>query len=100
METAAAFKDYVDESFPVRGKSIRSAIIRQSYADRIVSFQKDGTNEADKNFCHLVKKNGFQLLDLPEADLRDALVVKLSKDKQVRCSNTSSNMFRVCVKST
>ena len=34
METAAAFKDYVDESFPVGGKRTRSAVIRQSYADR------------------------------------------------------------------
>ena len=93
MEPAAAFKDYVDESFPVGGKRTRSAVIRQSYADRIVSFLKNGTNEADKNFRHLVKRNGFQLLDLPEAGLRDALVVKLSEDKQVSCLNTSFNTF-------
>ena len=96
MEAATAFKDYVDESFPVEAKRTRSAIIRRSYADRIVSFLKDGTNESDKNFRHLVKRSGFQLLDLPEAGLRDVLVVKVSEEKQVSCLN----MCGVCVKST
>ena len=86
MEAAATFKDYVDESFSVGAKRTRSAIIRQVYTDRIVSFLKGGSNETDKNFRHSVKKNGFQLLDLPEAGLRDVLVVKVSEEKQVSCS--------------
>lgn len=64
MEAAAAFKDYVDESFPVETKRTRSAIIRQTYAERIVSFLKDGSNETDKNFRHLVKKSGFHMLHM------------------------------------
>ena len=72
-----AFSKYIDESFPVGAKRTRSAIVRQCYADRIVSFLKDGYSEYDKNFRHLVKKSGFQLLDLPEAGLRDVLVMKI-----------------------
>ena len=30
-----------------------------------------------------MKRNGFQLLNLPEAGLRDVLVVKIKEDKQV-----------------
>lgn len=78
-----AFSEYIDESFPIGAKRTRSALVRQSYADRIVRFLKDGSNEFDKNFRHLVKKSGFQLLDLPEAGLRDVLVVKISEEKQV-----------------
>ena len=75
-----AFHKYMEESFPVGAKRTRSALIRQSYADRIVHFLNDGSNEHDKNFHHLVKKSGFQL---PEAGLRDVLVVKISEEKQV-----------------
>ena len=78
-----AFNKYIDESFPVGAKRTRSALVRQSYADRIVRFLKDWSSEYDKNFRHLVKKSGFQLLDLPEAGLRDVLMVKISKEKQV-----------------
>ena len=77
------FNKYINESFPVGAKRTRSALVRQSYADRIVRFLKDGSNEYDKNFRHLVEKSGFQLLDLPEAGLRDVLVVKISEEKQV-----------------
>lgn len=79
----ALFKEYVDESFPAGAKRTRSAIIHRDYADRIVRLLKDGSLDSDKNFRHLVKRNGFQLLDLPEAGLRDVLVVKVSEQKQV-----------------
>lgn len=78
-----AFQEYLDEEFPVGAKRTRSAIIRRNYADRIVQFLKDTSGESDKIFRHLVKRNGFQLLDLPEAGLRDVLVVKIKEDKQV-----------------
>ena len=78
-----AFSEYIDDSFPIGAKRTRSALVRQSYADRIVRFLKDGSNEYDKSFRHLLKKSGFQLLDLPEAGLRDVLVVKTSEEKQV-----------------
>ena len=48
-----------------------------------MSFLKDGSNENDKNFRHLVKKSSFQVLGLPEAGLRDVLVVNISEKKQV-----------------
>ena len=85
MAAAETFQDYIDESFPVGAKRTRSAIIRRNYAERIVSFLKDGRDEMDKNFRHMVKKSGFQLLDLPEAGLRDVLVVKMIEEKQVSC---------------
>ena len=37
---------------------------------------KDGSLDSDKNFGHLVTRNGFQPLDLPEASLKGVLVVK------------------------
>ena len=57
-----AFSEYIDESFQIGAKRTRSALVRQSYADRIVRFLKDGSNEYDKNFRHLVKKVGFSCL--------------------------------------
>ena len=83
MAAAEMFNDFVDESFPVGAKRTRSAIIRRNYAERIVRYLKDGRDEIDKNFRHMVKKSGFQLLDLPEAGLRDVLVVKMIEEKQV-----------------
>ena len=73
----------VDESFPAGAKRTRSATICRDYTDRLVRLLKDGSLDSDKNFRHLVKRNGFQLLDLPEAGLRDVLMVKVSKEKQV-----------------
>ena len=70
---------FINAGIPIGAKRTRSALVRQSYADRIVRFLKDGSNEYDKNFHHLVKKSGFQLLDLPEAGLRDVLVVKIKQ---------------------
>lgn len=71
MGAAAAFKGYVDKSFPVGAERARSAIIHQVYADRIIRLMKGESNETDKNFHHSVKKSKFQLLNLPEAGLRD-----------------------------
>lgn len=81
-----AFREYVDKAFPVGAKRTRSATIRRTYADRIVRFLKDRSVESDKIFRHLAKRNGFELLDLPEAGLRDVLVVKVNEEKQVSYS--------------
>ena len=53
----------------------------RTYADRIVGFLKTAKDQ-DKIF-RMVKKSGFQLSDLPEAGLRDVLVVKVQEAKQV-----------------
>jgi hypothetical protein len=37
----------------------------------------------DGNVRHLIKRSGFQLLDLPEAGIRDALVVQVKGEKEV-----------------
>ena len=56
----------------------RSTLIRRDYADRIVRLLKAESVYEDKNFRYLVKRNGFELVDVPEAGLRDVLVVKIS----------------------
>ena len=76
------FNDFIDSSFPEGSKRTRSALIRHTYADRIVGFLKTAKYQ-DKFFRHFVKKSVFQLLDLPEAGLRDVLMVKVQEAKQV-----------------
>ena len=44
-EIMEAFSKYIDESFPVGAKRTRSAIVRQCYADWIVSFLKIGSSD-------------------------------------------------------
>ena len=58
------FQKYIDSTFPADGKRNRSAVIRESFSQRIVAYL-NGTPDADKAFRHFVKKTGFQLLDLP-----------------------------------
>ena len=45
---------------------------------------KSPAEEDDRNFRYFMKKSEFQLMDVPEAGLRDALVVKVGKDKEVK----------------
>ena len=61
----------------------RSAVIHQRFGERITHFLKNPLSIEDRNFRHLVKKSGFQLLDLPEAGIRDALVVQDKGEKEV-----------------
>ena len=51
------------------------AVIHQQFVERITHFLKNPLSIEDRNFRHLIKRSGFQLLDLPEAGIRDALVV-------------------------
>ena len=76
MSTEERFKEYLDSKFPVDEKRTRSAIIHQSYGERIVRHLK-GTPDDCKLFRHFVKKTQFKLLDLPAAGLRDVLVVSV-----------------------
>ena len=62
MVAAETFQDYIDESFSVGAKRTRSAIICRNYAERIVSFLKDGRDEMNKDFRHMVKKADFSCL--------------------------------------
>ena len=82
MSTEERFKEYLDSKFPVDEKRTRSAIILQSYGERIVRHLK-GTPDDCKLFRHFVKKTQFKLLDLPAAGLRDVLVVAVKEDKRV-----------------
>ena len=84
MASEKLFNDFIGDSFPAGSKRTRSALIRQDYADRIVRLLKAESVNKDINFRHLVKRNGFQLIDAPEAGLRDVLVVKISEAKEVR----------------
>ena len=70
---------YLDTTFPPDGKRTRSAIVRRSFAQQIVSHLK-GQENPDKAF---VKKGQFRLLDLPAVGIRDALVVQVKQEKKV-----------------
>ena len=76
------FDAYVQRTFPQDAPRSRSAVIREVYGKRIISYLK-GNSDDDKHFRHLVKRSGFRLLDFPEAGIRDALVVAVKEDKEV-----------------
>ena len=75
---------YLDTTFPPDGKRTRSAIVRRSFAQQIVSHLK-GQENPDKAFRHFVKKGQYlvRLLDLPAVGIRDALVVQVKQEKKV-----------------
>ena len=95
MAAAETFQDYIDESFPVGAKRTRSVIICRNYAERIVSFLKDGRDEMDKNFRHMVKKSGFQLLDLPEACRSQGCIG--SENDRRKASKLLVNSFKIAL---
>ena len=75
-----AFEEYLFATFP---KRTRSAVIHQRFGERIIHFLKNPLSIEDRNFRHLNKRSGFQQLDLPEAGIRDALVVQVKEEKEV-----------------
>lgn len=89
-EQKTAFEDYVLRAFPEEKKRTRSAVIHRSLAQRIINHLK-GNPEEDKAFRHYVKKNGFSLLSLPAAGLRDVLVVAVKEGEQVSYSKGSTS---------
>ena len=72
-----AFEEYLVATFPKDAK--RTRIL----GERIIRLLKNPLRIEDRNFRHLVKRSGFQLLDLPEAGIRDALVVQVKGKKEV-----------------
>ena len=78
-----AFVEYLVAAFPKDAKRTRSAVIHQQFGERIISCLKNPLCIEDRNFRHLIKRSEFQLLDLPEAGIRDALVVQVKGEKEV-----------------
>ena len=68
--------------FPKDTKRTRSAVIPQQFGERIIHFLKNPLSIEDRNFRHFIKRSGFQLLDLPEAGIRDALVAQVKGEKE------------------
>ena len=77
------FQLYLEAIFSPATKRNRSAVIHEQYAKRIVDHLK-GLQDCDKQFRHFVRTNSFHLLDLPEAGLRDVLVVKVKDREKVQ----------------
>ena len=77
------FLQYLAEKFPEEGKRSTSGVIHQSFSKRIKDCLKDPST-AEKSFRFYVKKERFELLDLPNLDLSDVLVVPSSDAAQVR----------------
>ncbi|KAL5486382.1 hypothetical protein EMCRGX_G018851 [Ephydatia muelleri] len=79
-----AFVEFLVAAFPKDAKRTRSAVIHQQFGERIISCLKNPLCIEDRNFRHLIKRSGFQLLDLLEAGIRDALVVQVKGEKEVQ----------------
>ena len=81
------FLEYLCINFPADAKRTRSALIHQSFGDKIVgllSGRRDHDHRGEtnsKHFRYFVKKNGFRLLDLPVAGIINALVVPVKDAK-------------------
>ena len=83
QDSESAFREYLDNTFPIDGKRTRSAVIRQALAEKIARYLKGSTQSSDKIFRHFVKKSGFELLDLPSVGIRDSLVVRVKEEHKV-----------------
>ena len=55
----------------------------QQFGEPIISFLKNPLCIEDRNLRHFNKRSGFQLLDLSEAGIRDALVAQVKGGKEV-----------------
>eukprot|EP00731_Ephydatia_muelleri_P025393 Em0017g476a len=89
-----AFVEYLVAAFPKDAKRTRSAVIHQQFGERIISCLKNPLCIEDRNFRHLIKRSGFQLLDLPEAGIRDALVVQVKGEKENANDRTIMKGYR------
>ena len=82
-----AFEEHLFDAFPkdanIREQEVPYIVIYQQFGERIIHFLKNPLSIEDRNFRHLIKRSGFQLLDLPEAGIRDALVVQVKREKEV-----------------
>ena len=77
------FQRFLAEKFPEDGKRSTSGVVHRSFSKRIKDCLKDPSS-ADKTFRFYVKKENFELLDLPNLGLSDVLVVPSSDAAQVR----------------
>ena len=96
-DSESAFRQYLENAFPIDGKRTRSAVIRQALAEKIASYLKGSAQNSDKIFRHFVKKSGFELLDLPSVGIRDALVVRVKEEHKVKCGDRACNKSSVKV---
>ena len=78
---SSSFQDYITSRFPEDEKRGTSGVIHAAFGEQIKRCLRDPCS-TDKNFRFLVKKRGFQLLDLPSLGLKDVLVVPRQKDKE------------------
>lgn len=79
---AAEFEAFLSLKFPPDSKRGTSGVYYQQFGDAIRAAIKDPSS-ADKNLRYFVKKNKFQLLDLPSLGAREVLVVPVNE--QVSC---------------
>ena len=93
-DSESAFRQYLENAFPIDGKRTRSAVIRQALAEKIAS---GSAQNSDKIFRHFVKKSGFELLDLPSVGIRDALVVRVKEEHKVKCGDRTCNKSSVII---
>ena len=85
---AADFQVFLLQKFPPDSKRGTSGVFYQKFRDRIRAAVIDPSS-ADKNLHYFVKKNKFQLLDLPSLGARDVLVVPAKE--QVSLLKTQSS---------
>jgi len=48
QDSESAFREYLENSFPIDGKRTRSAVIRQALAENIARYLKGSTQNSDK----------------------------------------------------
>ena len=71
---AMDFQAFLSQKLPPGSKRGTSGVYYEEFGDRITAAIKDPSS-ADKNLLYYVKKNNFQLLNLPSLGARDVLVV-------------------------
>ena len=77
------FQQCPTKKFPKDSKRSTSSVVHLSFSKRIKDCLKDPSS-ADKTFRFYMKKEHFELLDLPNLGLSDVLVVPSSDAVQVR----------------
>ena len=88
------FQEYLTEKIPKDSKHSTSGVVHLSFSKRIKDCLKDPSS-ADKTFRFYVKKEHFELLNLPNLGLSHVLVlvVPSSDAVQVRTYLASTNLL-------
>ena len=87
---SSGFEAYISSKFPSDGKRGTSGVLHAAFGEKVKRCLCDPSS-VDKNFRFLVKKRGFQLLDLPSLGLKDVLVVPRQEDKEVSSPKSVCN---------